>query len=660
MTTPSVRGGESAPSLWVDVVARRMAALACLGSCYQAAVTGMAPVWVLLSVVSAAAVARPVYWLPEGRVSASIDWPSVRNWLLWIPGWGLLAVAISWRLLGYSPRYLLWTWLAGVVWVLLVAARGAGRTETTAPGHAPARGRRWLVALCFVLIASFATGLRLWAIDTVPRDVHGDEGVVVILGQEFFADPDRDWLGVRELGSYSMMNLCYALAGVGVAVDGLNLTAARLPDVILGILSVVLTFAGLRRTTTLPLSVVASMLLAANHCHVGFSRISSSYIQSAFVVSLVFWLLARLWQAPSFLGAVWLALAVALGAQTYQASLLILPLFWGTLAILLLFNRARWKELAPALVVCAVTFTAASVPLAVTLWQKQDLMFGRARELNIFSEFQMKNLMQHEYHTDSTLEVVWMQAWNSLRGFYLPINAQPQYGSDVYGMADPYTAALMVPGAVLAILSLRRFAALTGLLFTVGYLLFGLGMQWAPGFNRTTGALPLGMALSAIAVVQCTSTLWRGRGVWKLARALSLAGIVGLSVGVNVWIYFVHHKHALVWGDPVSEAGWIAKKYAGEYTVHLVTWPLPGHEGQRLILGGIPEADRARVRLMPWDVPLAGYLETLELTGRDLFVTDANDTAGEAALAARFPEGRRETWQPEPTQGPTLHLLFVP
>jgi hypothetical protein len=89
-------------------------------------------------------------------------------------------------------------------------------------------------------------------------------------------------------------------------------------------------------------------------------------------------------------------------------------------------------------------------------------------------------------------------------------DTNPQYGIWL-PMADRYTAALMIPGAVLLLLAFRQFLSVNALVFTVGILLTALGMQKTFGYERTPGVLPLAMTVPAIALVQCWGTLFAGR-----------------------------------------------------------------------------------------------------------------------------------------------------
>jgi hypothetical protein len=306
-----------------------------------------------------------------------------------------------------------------------------------------------------------------------------------------------------------------------------------------------------------------------------------------------------------------------------------------------------------------ISCATAGAPLAVALHQYGEALSSRSRAINVLAPDRMAFLKHEVYHTDSAVKVVELQAWNSLLGFERGRDTQPQYGIN-RPLADPYTASLMIPGALLALLSLRRFVATNALVWTVGYLLFGLGLEFAPGYNRATGALPLGMALPAIALVQCSTALWQGRrSVARWLIGLSLSAAVALCVVENMRIYFVEYAWSRTVGDESSEAGWVVRRYADRYKVHLVSWPysgaataVGGYEGQRLIIGDLP-VDRN-----PGPDGLS-YVNSVRLTGSDLFVVSGEAPQLRDALMARFPDARFELWQRVPNAGPVLFLIFV-
>jgi hypothetical protein len=124
------------------------------------------------------------------------------------------------------------------------------------------------------------------------------------------------------------------------------------------------------------------------------------------------------------------------------------------------------------------------------------------------------------------------------------------------------------------------------------------------------------MVFPAIAIVQCTSVLWRGR-LWPLQwlRAASVAALVALCAVASLRTYFSYYTGSLQFGTDHSEAAWIARDYADRYTVHLVSWSFRygPWDSQELILAGVP-VDRNDKDSD------AAYIQTVQLTGSDLFI----------------------------------------
>jgi hypothetical protein len=347
-----------------------------------------------------------------------------------------------------------------------------------------------------------------------------------------------------------------------------------------------------------------------------------------------------------------------MGPLTYMPSTMMPPLLGVAMAVLWLLNPRRRRALLVPLVIFAISAAATAAPMAVAVWQHGDELFARSRTINIFVPEVMQSLKQEVYQTDSTTAVVVGHAWKALRAFYVGKDTNPEYGID-RPLADPYTAALMIPGAVFALLAVRQFLAANALVFSIGYLLLALGMQKTFGYERVTGVLPLAMTVPAIALVQCWTTLWGGRLRWtRWGRDGCLVAAVALCAAGNFQIYFGRYTgwfHRL--GDETSEAGWVAREYADAYTVHLIDWRLPGHEGLRLVIGSANGVDNPRILLTPRDVDPVTQARTVEVHDNDLFVVWSQDPEARDALLARFPDAKVEEWGRRTET--VLYLIFV-
>ena len=643
MTSPSAQR-----SLMTDV-GRRAAAVVCLASAYAFATSGFADLrWLAALLLSAFVVATaPAAWAGSADAALpQLDWPSSRHLLTHLtPGWLLMIAAAVGKALGLDPWTATWTWLAGTTWLLA----GAWQLSRSLPALRAPRSV-WVLT---VVMVGIAAALRVWRMDTVPRYVHHDEAIMSRCGLQYFIHHLDPFTVQAGAGDFTNMPLAFIPSGIGVWIGGFNLFWARLPDVILGILSVWLLFDGLWRVSTPRLAVVAALLLSANHCHIHYSRIASTYMQTAFFVSLLFALFSRLWTAPTYLTAALLGVSGVLAMQTYHASFATMPLLVGCVLVLALLQARRWRALGPALAVFALSAACSAGVFGVALWQGRALMFTRNEEISIFHPVHMQEL-QHAYHTESVAVVVGRQTWNALRAFHFGRDMCEEYGID-RPLTDAYSAALLVAGAVLILARWRGFVAANAFVVTAGFLLFGLALQASTCHNRVTGALPLGMVFPAIAIVQCCAVLWAGqRRPWHWLRDLSIAGIVALCMSANLRTYFIDYPGSLLFGTDQSEAAWLAREYADRYTVHLVSWSFRQQpwDSQRLILADLPvdrndtDSDQA-------------YIDSAQLTGSDLFIVSGEAPASRDALLARFPQARVEVARRHPQGGPQTYLVFV-
>ncbi|MDX2166317.1 MAG: hypothetical protein SF182_04615 [Deltaproteobacteria bacterium] len=630
-------------------VAQRLAALAALVSAYYWAAGGFYDSRWLHALLIAAlivATARP-RWVSTETAPAGLGWPPARRLAIdFAPGWLLMLAAAAGKLAGLDAHLATWTWLAGALWLLIGAWNASPASTPAPPTHAV-----WIWTLVIVAVA---IAVRAWRMDTIPRYVHHDEMVMARAGLRYLTD-GLDWFTVkRDDGDFTNMPLAFIPAGIGVWLAGaFTLFWARLPDVVLGVLSVWLLFDGLRRVASLPLAVVAALLLAVNHTHIAYSRIASTYMHSAFCMSLLFALFARLWTRPSYLTAALLGVSGVLGMQTYHASFATLPLIVVAMLALGVLQWRRMRALAAPLAVFAISAVCAAGIFATAVWQARDLMFTRNREVSIFHPDHMATLQQF-YGTDSAAVVTLRQVQRALASFQFGRDMCEQYMID-RPLADPYSGALLVVGAVLALARWRDFVTINAFVLTGGYLVLGIALQITTCHNRVTAALPLGMVFPAIAIVQCCGVLWDGRlAVLRWLRGLSMAAAVAGCAVASLWTYFVYYSGSMGYSTDHAEAAWIAREYADRYTVHLVSWSFKygPWDSQRLILADTP------VERNDTESDLA-YINAVQLTGADLFIVSGFSPQSRDALLARFPQARSETVRRDLAGSPETFLVFV-
>jgi len=621
---------------------RRAAAIVTLGGAYQCAATGFELPWVILTLIGVLAVAWGApYRDAETQAPALLPWPVTGTWLIaLLPGWLLGLVAGICKLTACSPRVVINLWLAALAWLVIGAWLASRGTRSSA---SPRVSWAWGWGL---LVIGVGAVLRVWHLGSLPSFVHGDEEVNLHFALAFYANPNRDWFTPM----YSLMPLYFAINGIGTFLFGFSVVGARAADALLGIASLALLFYGLRQVATRRLTVVGTLLTAVNHAHIAFSRVGTGNIQTTCAVAAVFAIFSRVWTAPTYLNATLLGVAVVIGLQTYQASYATLPLLIAVIVVLGLLNPARRRTLVVPACLLSLTVATLGTPVFVAFGQHREELSARARIVSLLYPENFGLMKQLTYHTDSSVKAVAQQAWLALLGFQRGHDHETQYRVDA-PMADPYTAALMIPGALLALLGLRSFVAANSLIFTVGYLLFGLGIAAPPGFNRATGALALGPVLAAIALVHCANAFSDAGALARRLRDLFLAAVVALVLSANAHIYLSHERS---YSDINSTVGRLALRYAKQYQVHLVSWPLgvAGNDGLRLLISPASiEQHRERD-------PVA-YVEHARVTGQDLFIIQAAQIAARDALLRRFPGARVEPWPASRSREPILFLVFV-
>lgn len=651
---------------------RRLAALSCLATLSVAASNSFQLPWVIATAVAALVVGlsssdwitvsepRPLHWTGWAQVASHL-----------VPGWVLLMLGAAGNLDYLPHKAALGLWIAGAAWALVGAWR---LSRLYSPPDAEA-GSRWPMIVVGAAVVAFAAFLRLWNLDTVPLNVDIDEGVMQLVARAVYRDPILLKFAPHLLeagvtppdavfapffsGGYTMMRLYYFVLGAGCEIFGFNLFGARVSDAIVGIVSVALLFDGLRRVSSPALATVAAVLLAAGHAHIAYSRVATGNIQTALAVALPFSLLCRLWAAPTYVNAVAMGIALALVVQLYQSSVIV-PGLLAAAVVLVLLKPVRWRTVFVAIAITVVTAVSAAMPFAAAAWKWSEGLLSRTNSMARTSPESLAALGREVYGTDRPEVALAYQVLNAVTVF--------QNGSDIstpYGvhapMADRYTAALMIPGFVVALLTLRNVVSAGALVFTFGYLLTGLALVYPIGYQRATGALPAAAAIAALGLVQCADVLWKGSSpLLRIGRFLTLAVFTSLCVAASLHVYFVEYDLAFARTTTDVEAGWAARRYGSDYRVHFLSClrritdlgqPMPSCEYLDILAGD--------VGFRPLEGDPIGYVKTTPATGADLFILWPGQTDLLAALLERFPQARVERWRAEMSEEGRLYLVFV-
>lgn len=191
---------------------------------------------------------------------------------------------------------------------------------------------RWEIALVIGIVALASFG-RLFALDTVPYGIEGDEAKwtaeVVSLGLR--GEPDSNGLYHRDA-----LPISFFMQTVFHKLMGPSLFAARLEVALFSIIATLIFYLFLRQITAMPLALLASWLLSASIFDISASRLANveSHVKlwPILTLALFAWALRkRHWATYTIAG-----IALALGVLTYDT---VLPM--GLVMFILVIIEAR-------------------------------------------------------------------------------------------------------------------------------------------------------------------------------------------------------------------------------------------------------------------------------------------------------------------------------
>jgi hypothetical protein len=168
------------------------------------------------------------------------------------------------------------------------------------------RNRDWIdwlrahpVLIIIVLgVLLLSLGLRLWQIESVPYTLAGDEAsqgleAVKVLNGDIRNPFTTGWFGVPTLSFF--------LNSLTINWLGQTITGLRLPWVLIGTVTVLVTFFLVKRLKGVHMALVVSLLVATYHYHIHFSRLGSNQVADPLFLTLALLFLYRALDEQSYL-----------------------------------------------------------------------------------------------------------------------------------------------------------------------------------------------------------------------------------------------------------------------------------------------------------------------------------------------------------------------
>ena len=376
--------------------------------------------------------------------------------------------------------------------------------------HSRLAGRPWVVTILGLLaILAVATYLRLWDLRELPPPLHVDEAAQGLNALELM-DGKRS---LAEFGWTHHLNTAFLPSGVVLKLFGPTVWNLRITEAAFGVAAVLLTYLLGRSMFSWRVGMVAAVLMSFNHFAVAFSRIGLVNQQSMTVELLAFFLLWEGFKRRR-------RLLVFLGGVTAGAGLYlyfggwVVPVILGMFPLWVVVFHRRWIRSTWRLALWGVLgFVVAVLPWLSFPILKPEEFRSRPTEVFILSDL---DRYKAGWETDSTLEVLGLQAYHTFKLFFLGGDSSNQYGYDA-PFLDPASRLLFVIGIGVALLFLRQAPhAFLLLWFGLTLVIGGVLTDTPPFAPRLVGLFPAIMLLTALGLVRVLELLARGVPGWLL------------------------------------------------------------------------------------------------------------------------------------------------
>jgi 4-amino-4-deoxy-L-arabinose transferase-like glycosyltransferase len=469
-----------------------------------------------------------------------------------------------------------------------------------------------LALLASLLLAAF---FRLHRIHTIPLEMGCDlpliqGNIAQILAGEypifFTSHPGRE-------------GLFFYLAAPVATLAGLGHVSIKVTSALVGLLTLPAIYWLGRELRDRWTGALAAFLLAISHWHIILTRVGYRAALMPLLLTLAWLFLLRGLQRGRSHDYALCGLWVGLGLQSYNAFMVVPPLFAG----LLLIAWAARRRLGAAiqgraiLVWAAVTFFAA-LPLARYAYDApQSYLFRAATRATSLEQPLPGDLAATLAGNVARAAAMFHQV-----GDVVYLSNVPHYRQ--LGFA---TGVLFALGLGYAVANWRRSQLWIALPLLLGMLMPSIMAlafpQEVPSAVRAIGAVPVAVLLAALALRHLLAALraWRGPAATGLGRKAGRAGLalVGLALvgGLAIETYSVDSLYfeRYVWHQPAHNQS-ISLKIAqaidgfeGNGPVYLMIWP-HWYDGNavRAQLRRTPGWDNERWELTPGEPPLDGAL----------------------------------------------------
>jgi 4-amino-4-deoxy-L-arabinose transferase-like glycosyltransferase len=435
------------------------------------------------------------------------------------------------------------------------------------------------IFLILILILSFV--LRFWALDRVPNSLYTDEidqGYNALSVLSTLHDEHGQFLPLsfRSFGDWKPPMPTYLMIPF-MAVLGANEWSVRLPSVVLGVLSCLLTYFFCRQifeTTSYKnrLALFCSFILAVSPWHIVESRSAMLVVIALFFYQLglhgfLKWIRHRRGLILSVIG-------FSLSIYSYYGMRVIVPL--TVLGLVVYFREKLFKHSRSFIIPCSIGVLF-MIPLLIGAIKTPDVVFGRARTISIFYD-QGTKLKKWEMETQDgfkTGTLVTQLFHNTIVLYSRDISRRffshfdPEYlflkGDGVYPFATPGVGILNLSELILIPLGIyflltRKVSRVALVFFILFVSIIPASLTYiTPASNRTFNAVLPFSILAACGYI----ILSKRNTILKIL--ITTFCVAGLILFLQKFFIEIPYAHADIWNYGWKEAALYTRSIENKY-----------------------------------------------------------------------------------------------
>ena len=436
-----------------------------------------------------------------------------------------------------QPQLAVFLWLLGI---FFLAAGSLTHRPNLSERLRPTR--EWAIVAAVLVAALLLRGI---ATAQFPWLLTGDEASGGLSALEFTNGERNNIFGLAWL---SFPALYFYLQSVSIQLLGQTTEALRITSAIAGALTVVALYWFLKQAFGRWVALTGSILLAASHFHIHFSRIGLNNVWDGLFVAFISGALWWGWTKNNRIGYILAGLGFGLAQYFYASSRLLFLLFPIWVALSAARDWAGFRARLNHLVIMALSTLVITLPLAMYyLGHIPDFYapMSRVSYLGDTLRFDViatgkapAELLAGQFLTSA---LAFTSA--NLRHWYIPETP----------ILLPLSATLFLMGVVLLLLNFRKPAELWLILWLAGAIAIGALSESTPAAQRYVFAAPAVAATMGLALVRMGQWLIES---WPSARPAVVA-IVGIVVAIACWVdlsfYFGDYSANKRFGDLNTE-----------------------------------------------------------------------------------------------------------